>query len=920
MKQVSMVRVTILCIVTLLCLYLIFPTARYLLALRDEPEVGTEAYAEWEERTDALRERAIPLGLDLRGGVDVTLRIDPRESMTRAAKSLATSLRREFADKKLSVDVADAPQGQGFTIQAHSAAEARQVRNILLKYEEEVTEVPSESELASQREILIGMDQAYLERNVSEDIRGAEKVVRERLDTLGLAQPSIAIQGNNQIRVQIAGEKNPDKVIENITKLALMEFRLAHPDHGTQNNPLFQMLDETGEVRPDAQPPLGYEIVDYKFGSTNPNTGLVEYSEGKMLVEEEVQFTGENLRSAGVIQDQSDISNPIKVSLQLDSESADIFANMTRESVEEMNRGGSARHLAILLDGVVRSAPVMQRVITGGSATIEGGFTFEEAVDLSQILKAGSLRAPLAVESKHVVGASLGTESIFDGVQALFWGGVVVVVFMILYYQMAGVISVIALTLNVGIILAIMALADATLTLSGIGGILLTIGMAVDANVLIYERIREEVDAGRPLRQAINIGFDKAFSVILDSNLTTLLTAFVLLQFSEGSVFGFALAMSFGLLANLYTGLTVTHTLCSLWFAWRGKLSLGVFRPFAKSTFDFIKARFVSSGLSAILLVIGLVFVLINGLQFGVDFAGGLVTNVSITQQTSESELNQVVADAGLQGQRIQEIRGSNQWLIRVKVLEEAASQAIPEEGALQTTQDRLTEALTAKFGADGYQILETTSFGPETGQGFRRIAISVIILASLAILFYLSVRFEFIFGAAAVAALMHDLFMTVFWSQIWGVEITLDVVAALLVLLGFSVNDTIVIFDRIREISRKGTEKSFRDICNAAMNQTLSRSLITSGTVFFVVVMMLIVGGEGLRPFAKVLTIGVISGSYSTIFIATPLVYAWNQRRRGKVLADLQQKGKPTGPEPAKAPKPEFKGTGGNVPKRRAI
>jgi len=490
---------------------------------------------------------------------------------------------------------------------------------------------------------------------------------------------------------------------------------------------------------------------------------------------------------------------------------------------------------------------------------------------------------------------------------------------MMAYYGAAGVVSVFALALNVSIILMFLKLGEATLTLSGIGGILLTIGMAVDANVLIYERIREEFDGGRPLRQAISIGFDRAFTVILDSNLTTLMTALVLLQFTEGSVRGFAITMAIGLVANLFTGLMVTSTLCSLWFQYRDHLSLGSLRPFKDSTINFIRMRFGSWAFSTLLVLAGIGVVAANGgLQFGVDFAGGLITEVRFEEPTNEGAIREMVGAAGLEGARVQAVSGTDDYIVRVKMLEttEAGGDAEPD---LLATKAALMKGLTDTYTEAGFEVVKSASYGAETGQGFRSMAVSVVILASFVILLYLWARFEFVFGAAAVVALVHDLAITLFWSSFWGVEITLDVVAALMVMLGFSVNDSIVVFDRIRENVRKVGGKNFEEICNLSMNQSLSRTLITSGTAIIVILVMLFVGGEGLSHFAKILLIGSIVGTYSSNFLAAPIVYQWNEYRKGSTADTLKSKDKPAGPEAAKVPTPSRSGVA-NLPRTRGV
>ncbi len=916
MKKVSGYRIGVIAAVTLISLFLVFPSLRYYMALREPLAEDAGIRAEQEARLEELRQGAIALGLDLRGGVDVTLQIDEAKSIAQATSAMVTRLNNEFTNKNISAQAEEVENSAQIRVRILDKAEARNAYNVLANYDEELEGEFSQATLEEMKPVLLQIDHQQQERALEGDIKGAEKVVRERLDKFGLSQPSIAIQGRKQIRVQVAGEKDPDKLIENITRLAQMEFRLTHEQYRTEKDPLLTMLDENGEVREDAVIPLGHELLPYEFGTVNRETGQIEYNRGMILTEKAVHLSGENLRSASVFRDQFDIDNPIKVSIQFDREGADKFGALTRESQETGKRTGTYRHLAIVLDGVVRSAPEMREIITGGGATITGGFTFEEANDLSLLLQAGSLNAPLEVESKQAVGATLGTESILAGVEALGLGTGVIILFMAIYYGAAGVVSIFALTLNILMILAALAMASATLTLSGIGGILLTVGMAVDANVLIYERIREEVDSGRSLKQGITVGFDRAFAVILDSNLTTLFTALVLLQFTEGSVRGFALTMSFGIIANLFTGLTVTRTLCELWFQQRGKLSLGSFRPFDKTKFDFIKMRFASWSFSAVLILAGIGLVFANhGLKFGVDFAGGLVSEIRFHEETNEAEIRDMIRSASLEGERVQSVAGTDDYIVRVKMLIDESS----GESSLPATESALAAGLDQVYG-ENYEIVKTSSFGPETGQGFRKMAVQVIILASLVILIYLWFRFEFVFGAAAVVALLHDMLITILWASLWNVEITLDVVAALMVMLGFSVNDTIVIFDRVRENVKKSGDKSFGEICNLSMNQSLSRTLITSGTVILVVLSMLLIGGEGLRPFAKILLIGAVIGTYSSDFVAAPIVYQWNKMRKGSAVAKLKEKDKPTGPEKAKAPQSRSGRSSSNLPKSRAV
>ncbi len=913
MKPITSFRKGVITAITLLCLYLVFPSFQYYLALRGTPPADETEKKAWEENLETMRKSAIPLGLDLRGGVDVSLMIDEQEAVKGAVSSLSATLKNEFADKKISAAVGVSADGMQITLKALDKADARNIANVLANYASQIDGDYSQAKLETGDELLLDLNRQAIDLNQRHNIEGALKVVRDRLDKFGLTQPSISIQGGNRIRVQVAGEKNPDSLVASLTAITKMEFRLAHPMYGTPSDPINQLLDEKGEVKPDAVVPLGYEILPYKFGRVDSKTDKVVYTTGKMLVERVAQMTGEELRNTGVQQDPMDLNHPIKITLQFKDKGTEAFAKMTTESSERYKQEGQANHLAIILDGEVISSPQMAVPITGGNAVIEGGFKLADAQDLSQRLKGGSLPAPLKVESKRTVGASLGTESIFGGVRALAVGTIVVIIFMIAYYGTAGVIAIIALILNILITLAIMALAGATLTLSGIGGILLTVGMAVDSNVLIYERMREELANGKSLKQAIAYGYDRAFAVIFDSHMTTLLTALVLLQFTEGSVFGFALTMTFGIVANLYTGLTVTYTLCAIWFQWKNSLGLGKLRIFANASYDFIKLRYISVSGSIIMLLIGLGTVVMHGgLNMGVDFEGGVLAEVSFKQPTQESELRAMTQAAGLEGERLQNVSGSNVFIIRVK------AKHVNGNPDAQATEQILRDSLEKAYPGDQHEIRTISNFGPETTGEFAGMALSVTFLSCTAILAYLWFQLGFVFGLAAVIAVLHDLIITATWSSLWGVEITLDVVASLMVLLGFSVNDTIVIFDRIRETTKRNPNMSFGEICNRSMNETLSRTIITSGTVFMVVTVMLIMGGEGLQPFAKIMFIGSLVGSYSTDFVAAPMLYWWNNRTNNSIVNMLTAKA-PTGPEIARDPGAAKAGMG-SLPRSRAV
>lgn len=922
MKEISNVRIFLIAVITLLSIWGAAPTARYYMHLRHQPELTAPRpstatiapediespeyiawlnanpkykawaethsdYIEWENRSEQLRSEGflgmspIPLGLDLRGGVDVTLKIDYNKALVEKLERRTESLRRYFENEQVAVELKAIDQGRRVSVAVLSESDTRAAANILREYNDIFVGDYDEAALKAGTASFT-LSETTVASSLKQDLEGARKAIAERVDSMGVTQPKVSLQGDEYVRIQVPGEKNPDRLITNVIRPAFLELKLVHPEN---ERIIREAVGPDGELDRAYVLPAGTEFLPTKFVSIDVKTKEEVVQRGWMVVSRSASVTGKNLINAQMNIDPTQLPDPVYVSLEFDQEGTQKFAEVTSANV--------GRRLAIVLDGTVRSAPNLKTAITDGRCIISGGFQPEEAKELSDVLKAGSLPAPLIIENKHTVGASLGKDSILSGVKALLIGSVAIVVFMIAYYGMAGVIAIIALIMNILLILLIMSLSNATLTLSGIGGILLTLGMASDANVLIYERIREEIEAGRPLRQAIGLGFNRAFTVILDSNLTTLLTALVLLQFTEGSVFGFALTMVFGLLANFYTGLTVTYTLCALWFQKRQQLSLGVLK-FPKTNIPFISMRKISWSISAVVFVVGVLLLFSRGgVQMGVDFAGGARAEVHFTEDVQSEQLRTVLSDNGIENPRVQAIVDKpNTFIIDSKTIELPAEMQ-GEISEVGYTEQMLRAALTAGFTEAGYTVDSFSSFGAETSRSFGQLALVVVVLASLAILAYLWFRFEIAFGVAAVIALIHDLLVVVVVSEVWGVQITLEVVAALLVLLGFSVNDTIVIFDRIRENTRTMARDSFESICNSAMNQSLSRTVVTSLTTLFAVACLLIFGGEGLSNFAKVLFTGVIVGTYSSDFLAAPLVFQWNKFKGNQLQKSLAEKKK---------------------------
>jgi SecD/SecF fusion protein len=869
MKSELRLRLGVVAAVFVVSIWLIWPTMMYFLGVSGAISVAPE-------RLEELRHKSIPLGLDLQGGVDVLLEVDQAKlqatKIQRYADDVANAFKQDSPPIDATVEVG--ADKQSVIVTVNKAEHIRPAAAILKRFQQQqIFPDFDEAALQAGKPVQLAINRELLRQDIEKTVDSALKVIRDRVDKLGVTQPVVVKQGANRIRVQLPGEKDPDKVVKTVIRPAQLEFRAVHAasqpitdSDGRERYPedSSAYIDiATGKPLPGKQIPPGYEVRVMREQRRDPTTGQLRAQDRYILVKQKVEMTGEGLADSWVSLDPSKFNQPI-VHLEFKPDGAKRFEQVTRQYEH--------KPLAVLLDGVVYTAPNINQVISEGSCIIEGAFGLEEAQNLSLILKAGALPAELVTKEKRTVEASLGADSIKASVYALAVGSVLVAAFMIIYYGAAGLIADIALLINVLIIFAFMKLANATLTLSGIGGILLTIGMAVDANVLIYERIREELATGKTLKQAIYLGFGRAFSVIFDANLTTLISGLVLLQFGTQSVKGFALSLNIGILATLFTGLFCTHALIDAYVAWRKTISFGKFTWFKPGVYiDFIGLRKYSYAWSIGLFLACVLYILpfkpFSGSNWGVDFEGGLLTDVQLAKPMKTQDFERSYSDW-----RVQKVAGENMFIIRMKFVSNDADQIAKTQAEVQNRLDKVA-------GPGNYKILGYDSVSNEVGSEFTQMAMIACVLASLGILIYMWFRFEFLFGFAAVVALFHDLIIAygvfnMFGDIGWAGEVTLDVVSALLVILGYSVNDTIIILDRVRENMKLHPARPLRETINHSICESLNRTINTVGTVIMVLVVMLVLGGKGLHDFALVLLLGVIKGTYSSGFVASPLLY----------------------------------------------
>jgi len=677
--------------------------------------------------------------------------------------------------------------------------------------------------------LVLRVDTSKLDEKAKEDaVERAQEIVRNRIDEFGVREPIVQMQGKDQIVIQLPGMTERQRALDLIGRTAMLEFKLVSDDAKVIADAI------AGNV------PEGYE--------------LKELEKEKILVSTKAELTGEYLETADVRFDQGNFGQPI-VGMKLKGDGVKKFAALTKDNV--------GRQLAIVLDGRVYSAPRINEPIPSGEAVISGHFSPDEAKDLAIVLRSGALPAPLIIEEERTVGPLLGQDSIRNGIAACLVGGFLVLFFMVYYYGMTGLIADLALVLNVLIILGGLGLFHATLTLPGIAGIILTIGMAVDANVLINERMREELAAGKTLRMVVSLGYEKAFSAIFDSNFTTLIAAFFLFQFGTGPIRGFAVTLTIGLIASLFTAVVVTHVVFDYLLS-QNMLKRLRFKSFFKSEthYDFIKVRFFAFAFSGLLFIVGVVALVQRGEDaFGIEFSGGEVQEYLFRKPIPLATVRDSLKGVGMGDANIQQVKEE------------------PREIIIRSSQDsadKTQSAFRKDFNDNPFEILRIEKIGPTVGSQLKKKALLAIIYSLLGILFYVAIRFKhFDFAVGGVFALLHDVVLALGFVFLIGRQVDLLIVTALLTIAGYSINDTIVIYDRVRELmrSRQKVRMPLRDVINLALNQTFPRTILTSFATLLVVVSMVVLGGQILNTFSLALLFGFVIGCYSTIFIASPIV-----------------------------------------------
>ncbi|MGN6552426.1 MAG: protein translocase subunit SecD [Verrucomicrobiota bacterium] len=739
--------------------------------------------------------------------------------------------------------------------------EARPTTYILNRLQREAAgKVKLGIDLAGGTSFLVEMDTNQLQnaQTAGTALSQAVEVLRKRVDKFGVAEPVIQPEGNDRILIQLPGlsEEQTANARETIQKVAFLEFRLVHPDSRA-------LLEQGTTIVP------GYELMTH---SRTDQKGQKLPPE-RYLVKKRAEMTG-GIKSALVTRDQ--LGRP-EISFTLESKAAEKFGQITSDNV--------GHQLAIILDGELQTAPNIKSAITGGSGVIEGDYSEPEAFALANVLE-NPLQAPVHIINELKIDPTLGKDSITSGIKAALYGVIAVAVFMLVYYLLAGLVANVALMLNIIILLGVMCSIGTTLTLPGIAGIVLTIGMAVDANVLIFERIREELALGKSLRGALNAGYGKAFGTIFDSNLTTLISSVILIFMGTGPVKGFGVTLTIGVTVSMFTALVATRLIFDWLLAKNILKRIPMLHIIKSANVDFMRWAVPAFAISWLIILIG------NGYGiFGrghdvlsVEFSGGETMTMSFDQQ-HKVEVDKVRAaarkvSAGDLLVAYQRDLSSGMDTLRVTVRSFADGKSAQGE----PTTTLVAKELNTSFPEAKFKVMSTDRVGPTVGQEIQKTAVLASLLALFGILIYVAFRYEFSFAVGAVVAILHDILMTLGLYFLSGKELNATTVAAVLTIIGFSINDTIVIFDRIREDLKLGVRGTFREVINKAINQTLSRTIITSGTVFLATVSLYIFGGGVINDFAFTFLAGIITGTYSSIYIASAIVLWWHKGHRPNI------------------------------------
>lgn len=942
-----------------------------------------------------VKERELNLGLDLKGGMNVTLEI----SVSDIVKALSgysgdatfqMAMERAIEAQRTSRDDFVTLFGRAFNEVDPNAS---------------LTAIFSTVEMRDKISFNSSNDEVLrvLRSEVDAAVDRSFQILRTRIDRFGVAQPNIQkLQTSGRILVELPGIKEPERVRRLLQGTARLEFwetyefaevyqyfmdaneRLkgtvsedttqtelaqAEPlaqeqpatgleseldamldtlgidsiDSGdladllageeavpgsesfeefARENPLFAYLnpafmqDESGQMFPGQGPVVGYAAIQ----DTARVNNLIKQARDRGIIPRNMMLLwnvkpvrgNENVHELVAIRQSSrdgaapltgdvivdarqdySATGQIEISMTMNSDGARTWRRLTADNI--------GRAIAIVLDDYAYSFPVVQNEISGGRSSITGQFSIAEAQDLANILRAGSMPAPAHIVEEAIVGPSLGREAINSGMISFILAFVVVLIYMGVYYSRAGIVADLALVANIFFIFGVLASLGAVLTLPGIAGIVLTLGMAVDANVIIYERILEELRAGKGQKLAISDGYKNAYSAIIDGNVTTLLTGIVLYIFGSGPVQGFATTLIIGIISSLFTAIFISRLVFSYWIDknvtihFDTKLSKD---NLTKVNFDFIGVRKKFYILSAVIIIIGLGSIALRGFSYGVDFSGGRSYVVRFDQDVNTLDIRASLQNALGETPEVKTFGPNTQVKITTRYLiddDSAQADSLAERKIYEAVADFFTSPVTySEFTSDEdakvIGRLSSQKVGPTVARDIKIGAVISVIIALIIIFIYIAIRFnKWQFGVGGLISLAHDPIIVISLYSLlhnivpWTMEIDQIFIAAILTIIGYSINDTVVIFDRLRENMTLFPKRDVKTNMNLALNSTLSRTFNTSATTLVVLLIIFLFGGEVIRGFSFALMIGIAVGTYSSLFIATPIAYDFLMRKKNK-------------------------------------
>ena len=761
------------------------------------------------------------------------------------------------------------------------------------------------------------------------------QVIRRRVDAMGTNEPVIQGMKNHRLLVQLPGadEKTRKEAKASLQNAAFLEFRLTHP----KNDQLVAKLlskevcppgykkSGSGYARLDNWSTLSqqpgyaaqfsrFETPDARYSFMLEDNGDGTFSPNFVARSTEPRVTGEDLVSSQVERDPT--SGGLSIGFRLSAEGGRKFSQLTRnyKAHGPKNPTDKGRQLAIILDDQLISAPVIQSEI-GSQGQITGRFDAKSAKKLSDELNAGALPAPMKILAETTVAPTVGEDAIHAGLVAAAMGFCLVAIFMFIYYWMAGLVADIALFLDIALLpTALVVVANVlgvfahdpsmggggsmqlpVLTMPGIAGLVLSLGMAVDANVLIFERIREEFMAKKAAGEAIKLGYGRAFTAIFDSNLTTIITGVILFVVGTGPVRGFAITLTAGVVISMFTAVVVTRLVFDHCVDPSRMAPFKMMHFFKNPKFDFMKATKFTVGISFAIIAVSLAIFAVRFLNnkasvLSVDLTGGtsIVYNLKEEAKPSEADIRACLNDFdNAVVIQFQSGVGSSTLLVKTgETAETAKGQAL--EG--KDVGAYVTKLLQEKFPQAEFKAASVDEVGSMVGADLKKSGTLAVLFSLIAILVYVGFRFQFGFGLGALVALAHDALISIGLFSLCGRQISLIVITAVLTIIGYSVNDTVVLFDRIREMLRHDKKLSFYDLCNAAVNACLSRTVITSVTTFFAVLALFAFGDGSIFDFALIMLIGVVAGTFSSVFIATPIMFWWYKGKRPDFEAEEKQ------------------------------